>query len=80
VRGAAREALLARLRELDAALLARARECSAPDDLAALERQADAELATFRERMPLDAYAQSRRACVDRLLRERFRLPVVEPD
>ena len=35
------------------------------------------ELAAFRERMPADAYQQSKRACVDRLVRESLRLPVV---
>jgi hypothetical protein len=77
LRGEAREQFLARLRAIDASLLDAARaRCDAAllDQLAA---DADAELAPFRERMPRDAYEQSRRACVDRLLRERARLPIV---
>jgi hypothetical protein len=77
LRGAAREALLGRLRELDASLLVAVRERCDTATLRLLEQEADVELAPFRERMPAEAYAQSRRACVDRLLRERARLPVV---
>ena len=43
--------------------------------LADLEREADAELAPFRTRMAPDAYAQSRRAALDRLVRLHFGLP-----
>jgi len=42
-----------------------------------LRREAEAELAPFRARMPRDAYEQSLAACRDRLLRERARLPVL---
>lgn len=77
LRGEARQAFTARLRALDQALLEAAHAHCAPADVEALEREADAELAPFRERMPADAYAQSRRACVARLLRERTRLPAI---
>ena len=42
-----------------------------------LGRDADTELAAFRDRMPAEAYQQSRRACIDRLVRERARLPIL---
>ena len=77
LRGEAREQLLTRLRELDAALLAAARERCDAATLQQLGADADAELAPFRERMPRDAYQQARSACVDRLLRERHRLPTL---
>jgi hypothetical protein len=80
LRGAAREQFLARLREIDADMLGAVRTLTAPDSLGALEQAADLELAPFRERMPRDAYEQSRRAAVDRLLRERARLPVIAFD
>jgi hypothetical protein len=77
IRGEARSRLLARLRELDAGLIAVARECCADAALAALVAEAETELAPFRQRMPSDAYEQARHACVDRLLRERSRLPTI---
>jgi hypothetical protein len=80
LRGAAREALLERLRQLDAELLATFTERTSADDLQAMARDADAELAPFRERMPGEAYAQARSACVDRLVRERGRLPTLAID
>jgi len=80
LRGAARDALVARLRALDGELLDAARARADAATLKALEKEADGELAAFRERMPRDAYEQSRRASVDRLLRERARLPVIAFD
>jgi hypothetical protein len=77
LRGDARQALVMRLGALDAMLLDAARSQCAPQTLSQLEREAEDELAAFRERMPSDAYAQSKRACVDRLVRERLRLPVI---
>jgi hypothetical protein len=76
-RGDVRQAFLERLRLLDRTLIEAAR---GEQDAAALEQlgvEADAELAPFRERMPRQAYEQSRRAAVDRLIRERGRLPVI---
>ena len=49
-------------------------------DAATLERlatEANAELLPFRDRMPPDAYADARASCVDRLVRDRYGLPVV---
>ena len=80
LRGAARSAFGERLRALDETLLAAAR---AEYDDAAMQRladEADAELTPFRDRMPRDAYDQSRRACIDRLIRDRSRLPVISYD
>jgi hypothetical protein len=77
LRGEARARLLERLRELDGMLLDDARrECDAATG-AALEAEAERELAPFRDRMPRDAYERSRAAAVDRLVRERWRLPTV---
>jgi hypothetical protein len=77
LRGDARAAFLERLRTLDDELMAAARGlCTAPV-LQQLEGEADEELAPFRARMPREAFEQSRRAAVDRLLRDRRRLPVI---
>jgi hypothetical protein len=77
LRGDARQHFLARLQALDASLLDAARARCDARYLQQLGAEADAELAPFRDRMPRDAYDQSRRACIDRLIRERSRLPVV---
>jgi hypothetical protein len=77
IRGAARERVLARLRALDASLVAAARARCDPETMARLGAEADAELAPFRQRMPREAYEQSHRACTDRLVRDRARLPTV---
>jgi len=77
LRGEAREQLLARLRALDTSLIDAVRSRCDDGTLLQLGRDADAELAAFRDRMPSDAYEQSRRACIDRLIRERSRLPVI---
>lgn len=77
LRGEARAAVIERLRELDETLLATVRNALGEERAAELEQQAEAELEPFRGRMPADAYEQSRRACVERLLREQARLPVI---
>jgi hypothetical protein len=48
-----------------------------PAALEELKAEADAELASFRGRMTTEAYERARAACVDRLIRDRTRLPVV---
>jgi hypothetical protein len=76
-RGDARDALIARLRQLDVSLIdALKRQC---DDgaLRQLAAEADEELRPFRVRMPADAYQQAHRACIDRLLRDRANLPTI---
>jgi hypothetical protein len=77
LRGEARQALIARLRDIDRSLLDAAyAQCDA-ETRAALAAEADADLAPFRGRMAAEAYQESHRAAVDRLLRERRRLPVI---
>jgi hypothetical protein len=80
LRGDARAAFVERLRGLDDTLVGAAREQCDAATLQRLGAEADAELAPFRDRMPRDAFEQSRRACIDRLIRERRRLPVVAYD
>jgi hypothetical protein len=77
VRGEARQALCARLRDLDTGLVRAARARCEAAVLARLEAEAVQQLAPFRNRMTEAAYEGARQACVDRLLRERLRLPVV---
>jgi hypothetical protein len=77
LRGEARAAFVQRLRTLDETLIAAAREQCDAATLKRLGSEADAELLPFRDRMPRDAFEQSRRACIDRLIRERARLPVI---
>ena len=76
-RGEARQRLLGRLQALDTQLLAAARERLDDAALRELATDADAELAPFRDRMPPEAYGRARQACIDRLVRDRFSLPVV---
>ena len=77
LRGDARERLLERLRVLERELLHAARERLDATTMADVQREAELELASFRERMPADAYQRSREACIDRIVRERARLPVL---
>lgn len=74
-RGDARDALLARIADAEAALVAAATMALSAAERAAFEKEADAELAPFRERMLPEGYEQSRRAAVDRLVRHHFGLP-----
>jgi len=80
LRGEARSTFLERLETLDAELMAAARENSDPALLRQLEAEADADLASFRDRMSRETFEQSRRAALDRLIRERRRLPVIRFD
>jgi hypothetical protein len=80
LRGSAREAVLDRLRRVDADLLSRVRAGCAPDELAELREQAEQELAPFKDRLPAAAYEQAAVACVERLLRVRTRVPHVAFD
>jgi hypothetical protein len=77
LRGDARQALLDRLRDLDRALLDAARAGLDALTLDALAAEAARELAPFRDRLPPDAYERSLAASIDRLVRERRRLPVI---
>jgi hypothetical protein len=80
LRGDARQHFLVRLHTLDASLVDAARARCDAETLQQLGAEADTELAPFRDRMPRAAYDQSRRACIDRLIRERSRLPVIRFD
>jgi hypothetical protein len=79
LRGQARSAFEAHLRELDARLASavRAEYASLAAELGA---DADSELAGFKDRLLADEYARARERCVDRLLRERLGLPLVAHD
>ena len=77
LRGEARTGVLDRLSALDGELMEAARQQSSPATLHQLEAEADVELAPFRDRMAREVYERSRRAAVDRLIRERRRLPLV---
>jgi len=77
LRGEARSGFLERLSVLDGELIEEARRQSSAEILQQLEAEADVELAPFRDRMAREVYDRSRRAAVDRLIRERRRLPVI---
>ena len=77
IRGDARDALIERLRQLDATLIDTLRREGDDGSLRQIAAEADEELKPFRVRMPADAYQQAHRACVDRLLRERANLPTI---
>ena len=77
VRGTARQALLERLTALDAELAAEARRSLGPAAVAELEREAGEELSSFRARMAPDAYQRVMAAAVDRLVRQRLKLPTI---
>jgi hypothetical protein len=77
LRGDARESLVNRLVDFDRELLGLARRALTPEGAQSIEREADAELSGFRDAMPEDVYRRARAAAVDRLVRERARLPVL---
>ncbi len=75
VRGEARDALLQRVTEIEDTLAAEALAALTPDQQQTIQKDADGELAPFRARMSAEAYAQSRRAAIHRLVRQHFGLP-----
>ena len=77
IRGEARDALIERLRQLDTSTIDALRQNADQATLQQLAVEADEELKPFRARMPAEAYRESHRACVDRLLRERAGLPTI---
>lgn len=77
VRGEARRALIDRLSALDGELLSTARAAVDGDTMRAFQREADGDLAAFRERMLPDVYQRARAAAIDRLVRERIGLPTL---
>ena len=80
LRGEARRAALERLRGLDAVLFEAAREDVDAAALHEIRTEAEAELAPFRTRMPLEAYERACDACVRRIIREQARLPTLTLD
>jgi hypothetical protein len=77
LRGDARRALLDRLAGLDAELIGQARGTVDPAVLAVMRREAESELAGFRAGMTSEAFARAEEAVIDRLVRERFKLPTI---
>jgi hypothetical protein len=77
LRGEARAALLDRLAALDAELVQQARATLDVAVLGLLSREAESELSGFRHAMTEDAFARARQVVIDRLVRERFELPIV---
>jgi hypothetical protein len=78
VRGDARQALVGRLRQLDAELLRVARAMLDERERVALERDANEQLQPFLDRMSGAAHARAREAAIDRLVRDRLQLPTLE--
>ena len=76
-RGEAKAHAIARLAELDAELLAAARAGLSRETAAALQREAEAELAAFANRMPPASLERTRQLAFERLLREALNLPVL---
>jgi hypothetical protein len=74
-RGDARDSVMRRLAEIEQRLADAALASLDASEQAALTTEAEQELAPFRARMGEDAYQQSRRQAVQRLVRERFGLP-----
>ena len=74
-RGEARDALLQRVEQAQEDLAAAALAALEPHQRAAFEKEAEGELAPFQSRMSADAYAQSRRAALHRLVRQHFGIP-----
>jgi hypothetical protein len=77
LRGEARQALLDRLAVLDAEIVQQARAALDEGARLALAREAEDELAGFKSGMTAEAFARAREAAIDRLVRERARLPTI---
>jgi hypothetical protein len=80
VRSDARTALIERLTSIDRDLMTAAREALDASTLGDLRREAARELEPFRSRMPADAFRETSEAALERLIRERWRLPSLRPD
>jgi hypothetical protein len=77
LRGQARTALLDRLAVLDVEVVTQARATLDESAQSALAREAEDELAGFKSGMTADAFARAREAAIDRLVRERVKLPTI---
>ena len=78
-RGAARDEVVARLSALDARLVGAAQASASAELLETLRREAEQDLAPYRDRLPGDAWQRSIDVTVTRLLRDRYGLPTIEP-
>ena len=79
-RSDARAAVIDRLTAIDRDLMTAAREALDASALDDLRREAARELEPFRSRMPADAFRETSEAALERLIRERWRLPSLRPD
>jgi hypothetical protein len=77
LRGQARTALLDRLAVLDVEVVTQARATLDESTRSALAREAEDELAGFKSGMTVEAFARAREAAIDRLVRERVKLPTI---
>ena len=77
VRGETRQRITARLDELDRMMLGAARAAMDPAAVAMMREEASQQLLPFRDRMPADEYQRAIDSAVDRLVRDRERLPTV---
>jgi len=77
IRGERRRQVLDRLAALDHELVQQARATLDDARRADLAREADTELAPFRSGMAPDAFARAHDAAIDRLVRQRLRLPTI---
>lgn len=80
LRGGDRQHAIDRLTQLEAMLVDTALGACDAQTRAALLTEAQAELAPFKARMAADTHASSVDACLRRLVRERFSLPVLALD
>ena len=77
LRGESKKHCLLRLEELDSKLLNAVREKMTDLDLDKLRGEAESELRGFRSRLTKESYERSVVACIDRLVRERNKLPIL---
>jgi hypothetical protein len=79
-RGEAREALVRELALLDRRVLDAARLATTEGDVDRLREQAADDLRAYRRRMAPDAWHRSVDASLDRLIRDRYGLPTLDPE
>ncbi|HZM92898.1 MAG TPA: hypothetical protein VFB92_05735 [Vicinamibacterales bacterium] len=77
LRGEGRRELVDRLRAMDRELMQAAEHRCDAATRAQLDVEAAEELAPFKDRLPGTAFEEARRGAVARLVRERYRLPVI---
>ena len=77
IRGEERDRVQARLVELDRLMIDAARAHTDPASLATMRAEAVAQLSAFHDRMPAEAYQNAIEAAIDRLVRDREKLPEV---